>query len=203
MPGTIGKRARLEMAARSICVFCSSSKSVDARFFAAAHDLGTEMARRGHSLVFGGTDVGLMGQVARSANAGGARVVGILPEAFTVHNVHFELADELIVTRDLRERKALMEARSEAFIAMPGGFGTLEEVLEILTLRQLQYHAKPVVFLNTGGFYDHLVEFFLRLQDDHFTIPDTHQIYHVAADPAAALDYIERYQPAGTGGPWF
>ncbi len=186
----------------SICVFCSSSNTVDPAFFRGAQTLGALMAAHGHALVFGGTNVGLMGEVARAAKTGGGHVIGILPKAFSTRNMTFELADEVIITQDLRERKALMEARADAFIAMPGGYGTLEEVLEILTLRQLQFHTKPVVLLNTDGFYDHLVQFFDRLKAEHFTRSDA-PIYHVAATAEAALDYIEHYEPVTTPGEWF
>lgn len=187
----------------SLCVFCSSSNSVAAPFFEAAESLGAELARRDYGLVFGGTNVGLMGAIARSTHANGGYVVGVMPQAFAVHNVAFDLADELIVTQDLRERKAVMEARADGFIALPGGFGTLEEVLEILTLKQLQFHSKPVVFLNTSGFYDHLVQFFERLQQENFTRPDNFTLYHIAPDAAAALDYIERYEPVPAQSKWF
>lgn len=191
------------MSRRSICVFCSSSNHVAPEFFAVARALGHALARRQHELIFGGTAVGLMGEVAKAAHEGGARVVGIMPRAFTAHNTAFDLADEMIITQDLRERKAAMEARAEAFITMAGGFGTLEEVLEILTLRQLEYHTKPVVLLNTNGFYDHLVEFFDRLRRDKFTKQNTPPLYYVAKDEEDALDYIARYEPVTTGGTWF
>lgn len=188
---------------RSICVFCSSSNTVDSAFFDAAKALGCLMGERGHRLVFGGTNVGLMGEVARAAQGGGCHVVGVLPQAFSTRNMTFELADEVIITQDLRERKATMEARADAFIALPGGYGTLEEVLEILTLKQLQFCDKPVVLLNTDGFYDHLVQFFERLQAEHFTRTDNVALYHVATSPADALDYIEHYKPVATPGAWF
>ncbi len=191
------------MPARSICVFCSSSNQVDPAFFAAARALGDAIARRDWGLIFGGTNVGLMGEVAKAAHAGGGHIVGILPQAFASRNMAFDLADEIIVTSDIRERKAAMEARADAFIAMPGGFGTLEEVLEILTLRQLDFHTKPVVFLNADGFYNHLIQFFERLTAEHFTRPDTRALYHLAPTVADALDYIEHYEPLTTPGEWF
>jgi len=187
----------------AICVFCSSSNTVDPAFFRGAQALGGLIAQRGHALVFGGTNVGLMGEVAQATKNSGGTVIGVLPKAFSARNMTFELADEVIVTQDLRERKAMMEARADAFIAMPGGYGTLEEVLEILTLRQLQFHTKPVVLLNTNGFYDHLVQFFERLHAENFTRANNTQLYHVAATPEAALDYIEQYQPVTTPGEWF
>lgn len=188
---------------RSICVFCSASNTVDPAFFSAAQTLGELMGARGHRLVFGGTNIGLMGAVAQAAHGCGCHVVGVLPEAFRARNMTFEQANEVLFTQDLRARKATMEARADAFITMPGGYGTLEEVLEILTLKQLQMHSKPIVFLNTDGFYDHLIQFFERLEAESFTRSNNVGLYHVADTPAAALDYIEQYQPVVTPGDWF
>lgn len=181
----------------SVTVFCSSSNDIAPAFFTAATALGTQIAASGYGLVFGGTDLGLMAAVARAVQTGGGQVVGVLPEAFMKRNIAYADADELIVTRDLRERKARMEARADAFIVMPGGFGTLEEALEIITLKQLKFHCKPIVLLNTDGFYDHLVEFFDRLTHDRFARAETHELFHVASDAATALAHIDRELHSG------
>jgi cytokinin riboside 5'-monophosphate phosphoribohydrolase len=188
---------------KTICVFCSSSNTVAPEFFVAANELGEQIAKRGYKLVFGGTNVGLMGEIARAVHRHGGHVIGIMPKAFSAQNIAYTPADELIITADLRERKAAMEARADAFITMPGGFGTLEEVLEILTLKQLQFHNKPVVLLNTVGFYDHLVQFFQRLGEEHFIKAVATPLYHVAPDAIAALDYIDSYEYVDTPGTWF
>ena len=133
-----------------------------------AEQLGGQMAGRGHALVYGGTNVGLMGSVARAMRQAGGKVVGVIPKFIADRGIAYEAADELIITNDMRQRKATMEARSDAFIAMPGGFGTLEEVLEIITLKQLQQHTKPVVFLNPGGFYDPLTSLFEHMYEKRF-----------------------------------
>jgi hypothetical protein len=179
----------------SVCVFCSSSNSIAPEFFEAAAQLGAQIGRSGYGLVFGGTDGGLMGTVARSVHHNGGRVVGVLPEAFARRSLAYDTADELIITRDLRERKATMEARADAFIALPGGFGTLEEILEIITLKQLKFHSKPIVLLNTSGFYDHLIQFFDRLLQEQFVRAEGKLLYHVTDDPVDALAYIAQYQP--------
>ena len=134
---------------KTICVYSSSSDAIAPEFFAVAEELGAALAGAGYGLIYGGARVGLMGAVARAVHAHGGHVVGVLPGVLQRKELTYEPADELIITQDLRERKAIMETRADAFIALPGGFGTLEEVLEILTLKQLLLHSKPLVLLNT------------------------------------------------------
>ena len=145
-----------------ICVFCSSSDAVGEGYRRDAAELGRLIGSAGHSLVWGGGDVGLMGAVARGAKAAGAAVVGVIPSFMNKPGVAYDQADELIVTADMRERKALMEDMAEAFIALPGEFGTLEEITEVITLRTFGVWAKPLVLVNTSGFYDPLRELFER-----------------------------------------
>jgi hypothetical protein len=144
-----------------------------------------------------------MGALAVAASAAGARVTGIVPGKILDVGIANNNADELVVTRDMRERKAVMEAHADGFIAMPGGFGTVEEVLEILTLKQLGFHSKPVVLLNTNGFYYSLLAFLEELYAGRFAKPAYRDYYHVATTPAAALDYIESYRPPSNPGKWF
>lgn len=179
------------MKLQSICVFASSSNSVASAYVVEAEALGTEIAARGLTLVYGGGDLGLMGAAARAARAGGGHVIGIIPQVLYESRINCDLANELTVTRDLRERKALMEARADAFVVLPGGFGTLEEVLEILTLRQLRQHAKPVVLLNVQGFYNPLLAVFEHLYVEKFAKP-FRELYHVASDVPGAFAYLEQ-----------
>lgn len=188
---------------RSVCVFSSSSDAVAADYKIAAAELGAAIARRQWVLVYGGCRVGLMGAVARSAHAHGGRVVGVIPECFNRHELPYEQADELIVTRDLRERKAIMETRADAFVALPGGFGTLEEILEILTLKQLASHNKPIVFLNTAGFFDPLLTLFERIFVLHFAKEEGRVNYHVAASAEEVVSYLDNYQPPTQVEKWF
>jgi hypothetical protein len=181
--------------AKSICVYSSSSDAVDGAFFALAEELGEEIARRGHILVYGGTNVGLMGAAARAARASGGKVIGVIPKFIADRGLAFDAADELIITNDLRQRKATMEERSDAFLAMPGGFGTLEEVLEVITLKQLQQHTKPVVFLNPDGYYDPLTTLFEHMYEHRFAKSVYRLMYSFAPDVRSALDYMEHYQP--------
>lgn len=187
---------------QSICVYASSSNAVAPAYRAAAEALGREIAARGLTLVYGGGDLGLMGGAARAARAGGGHVIGIIPQVLFESGINCDLASELLITRDLRERKASMEARADAFVALPGGFGTLEEVLEILTLRQLRQHAKPVVFLNTLGFYNPLVTLFEHLYNERFAKP-FRELYHVASDVLSAFAYLEQAELAIAPPKWF
>jgi hypothetical protein len=179
----------------TICVFCSSSEGIDPAFFAVAEDLGRALAERGHQLVYGGASVGLMGTLARSVQRHGGRVVGVIPVALEGREIAFTGADELIVTKDLRDRKGIMEERSDAFLTLPGGFGTLEETIEILTLRQLGLHHKPLVILNTEGFYDPLLHLFRHIEREGFAPLGGNGLYQVVATVDEALGYIERGTP--------
>jgi uncharacterized protein (TIGR00730 family) len=191
------------MLSQAICVFSSSSDAVAPAYFKAACDLGQLIALHGHTLVYGGSNVGLMGELARAAHTQQGKVIGVIPESIRARGVAYDLADELLVTTDLRERKAVMEARSDAFIALPGGFGTLEEVSEILTLKQLQMHTKPMVLVNTLGFYDKLLALYEHFYAEHFAKEQYRKLYYVAPDVTSALVYIETYQPPHLESKWF
>lgn len=175
-----------------ICVYCSSSNAIASSYFEAAADLGRRMAARGDTLVYGGSSIGLMGEVARSVHDAGGRVVGIIPQMLWDLEVGNSSADELIITSSMRERKALMEARADAFLALPGGLGTLEELAEILTLKQLELIRKPLVLLNTGGFYDPLVDLFDHMSRANFVRADYQTLYHLAPTLDDVFDYIDR-----------
>ncbi len=185
-----------------VCVYCSSSGRVGASHVEAARRLGEELALRGHELIYGGGDVGLMGVLARAVHARGGRVTGIIPEALTQHDVAYREADELIITETMAQRKGLMLERAEAFLALPGGFGTLEELSETLTLKQLGYLDAALVLLNIDGFYDGLMAFFEQLIALGFVRPDHRALYHLAADAADALDYVEAYAGCDVTAKW-
>lgn len=180
---------------KTLGVFSSSSDAVAPRFFAVAAEVGRLMAQRGITLVYGGGKIGLMGATARAVHLHGGRVVGVIPHYLRRLEVAYEAADELIVAKDLRERKAIMEERAGGFLALPGGFGTLEEILEILTLKQLGQHAKPIVFLNLDGFYDPLFAQFDRLYQDGFTKPAYRDFYYAAPGPDEAFQHLETHRP--------
>lgn len=177
---------------RSVCVFCSSSSKVDGVYVELARDLGARLGRRGDTLVYGGTDTGLMGVLASAARDHGAHVIGVIPQRMVEHGIADERCDELVVTPDMRQRKTIMEQRADAFIALPGGFGTLEEFAEILALGVLDYHAKPLVLLNAGGFYDGLLAFFEQLYAGGFARSRYRGLYDVVPDAVSALARIDR-----------
>jgi len=178
-----------------ICVFCSSSSAVDGVYVETARELGRLLGDRNHELVFGGGGVGLMGELAEAAHRSGARVTGVMPEAFVPKGLAYPGLDELVVTRDMRERKGVMEARADAFIALPGGFGTLDELLEILTLRQLGFHSKAVAMVDTAGFFAPLREQFERFYSERFAKAAYRALLGVSPDAAGALDYVQGYVP--------
>lgn len=165
---------------KTLCVYCASSDRLDPKYAAAATLLGHEMAKRGWDLVYGGGKVGLMGAVAKAVKASGGRVVGVIPEFMKAKELAYDEADEMLLVVTMRERKLVMETKADAFVTLPGGWGTLEEVMEILTLRQLDVLRKPVVIFNQDGFYDDLLKFFDRMIAEKFNKPSNLQLFTVA-----------------------
>lgn len=188
---------------KHICVYSSSSDMVAPEYFAVARELGAEIARRGHTLVYGGTNVGLMGACAQAAQQGGAKVIGIIPSFIADHGLAYDKADELIVTGDMRQRKALMEQRADAFVALPGGFGTLEEMFEVITLKQLRRHDKAIVFLNASGYYELLAAALEHMYQAQFAKQAYRQMYALAPDVASAIEHVESYRPPELPEKWF
>ncbi|VAX31175.1 Lysine decarboxylase family [hydrothermal vent metagenome] len=186
----------------SVCVFCSSSESVDTVYKEMATDLGRRLGQTGLHLVYGGASIGLMGCVARGVHEFGGRVTGVLPEFFKNKNIEYGDADELIVTKDMRERKAVMDQKSDAFITLPGGIGTLEEAMEILSMKQLQLTPKPLVFINTQNFFDGLIANLQEMVDLKFAKKETLDLFAVEPDPEQALHYIQNYEPPFTPSKW-
>lgn len=176
----------------AVCVFCASSLDIPSRYVDLAATVGTELARRGHSLVSGGGSVSCMGAVARAARAGGARTVGVIPEALLLLEVADDGADELVVTADMRSRKAEMDRRSDAFLVLPGGLGTLEETIEIWVSAVLSMHAKPIVVLDPDGVFDPLREQVERLVDLGFVHRRAADVATWVRDVGAAFELIER-----------
>ena len=179
---------------KSICVFCGSSESVGNSYKKVAKELGREIGKKGIDLVYGGAYIGLMGCVARGVHEEKGNVIGILPEFFRSKDIEYLDADELIVTKDMRERKAEMDERSDAFIVLPGGVGTLEEAMEILSMRQLKLTDKPLVFINSEGFYDNLIETFNVMIRQNFAKESINNMFAMTPDPIAALEYIFNYR---------
>ena len=178
-----------------ICVYSSSSWAIDPVYFDAASTLGREIATKEDQFLFGGGLTGLMGACARAVHQHNGQVIGIIPEALNIKGIVYDRCDELVVTKCMRERKAIMDERSDAFIALPGGYGTLEEILEIITLKQLRYHNKPIVILNINNFYDKLLEQFETFNRQQFAKTECNELYFVTEDISSALDYIDLYEP--------
>ncbi|WP_316630203.1 TIGR00730 family Rossman fold protein [uncultured Ruminococcus sp.] len=177
----------------NICVYGASSKSIDAQFTDAGHALGYLLAQHGYGLVFGGGDNGMMGAVARGTHDGGGRIIGISPRFFNVDGVLYPHCDELIYTETMRERKQKMEDLSGAFIVSPGGIGTFEEFFEILTLKQLGRTKKPLVILNTAGYYDDMLNMMRHTVESNFMSAQTFDLIAVVNTPEQAINYIEHY----------
>ncbi len=188
---------------KTVCVFAASSNAAPVEFFAVAARLGALLAQRGLGLVYGGGKVGLMGELARAVQAHGGHVVAVIPHYLKTEELLYATADEIVVTDGLRERKAVMEERADAFMALPGGFGTLEETLEVITLKQLRRHTKPIVLLNAAGFFDPLLVLFEQLFALRFARAENAGLYHVAAHPEEALTYLADYQPCLAATKWF
>lgn len=178
---------------KNICVFMSSSNHVKEKYYDCAKELGKLIAQNDFNLVYGAGSVGLMYEVARNAQNNGAKVFGVIPKKLTGIGVDYKDCDKYFVTDCMRSRKDKMDKLSDAFIALAGGFGTLEEVLEIITSKQLGYHNKPIVFINTDGFYDDLLNQFEKFYDENFTKEQYKNLYFIASEPKEAIDYIKRY----------
>ncbi|GAA4565566.1 LOG family protein [Planotetraspora kaengkrachanensis] len=178
-----------------ICVFCASSQKIDRKYLDLAHDVGAELARRGHGLVSGGAIVSCMGEVARAVREGGGHTVGVMPQVL----VDIEIADtdsgELIVTADMRERKGMMDARSDAFLVLPGGIGTLEELFEIWTSRVLGVHDRPLVVLDPWGLYAPLRLLVDGMYEQGFTRPNVFDAISWTTTVEEAFDLLERPTP--------
>ena len=187
----------------TVCVYCSSSDAVDRIYFQAAETLGAALAGAGCALVYGGSNIGLMGAVAGAVHKHRGTVIGVIPTAIADHGIAYDMADELIVTETLRERRRIMEQRSDAFVALPGGFGTLEELLEIITLKQLHYHSKAVLLLNVGGFFQPLIDLFEDLYKKNFAKTDSRNAYQVCSDVLSLMAYLDNYEPPVLEEKWF
>ena len=183
----------------AIAVFCASTPGTHPDYLAAARALGTELGTRGLTLVYGGASVGLMGALADAALAAGAPVIGVLPSVLKGREIAHPGLTELHYVDTMHERKALMADRADAFLALPGGYGTLDEFLEILTWAQLGIHTKPCALLNTRNFYNPLLSFLDHATTEGFLHPRNRALIHLATTPTEALDtLLGRLQPNAT-----
>lgn len=177
----------------NICVYGASSNDIDKSFITASENLGRKMAERSHTLIYGAGALGVMGGVARGVTAGGGKVVGIVPSFFNVDGILYDKCDEMVRTSTMRERKQLMEEKSDAFIMAPGGIGTFDEFFEMLTLKQLSRHTKAIAVFNVNGYFDSLIALMENAISENFIKPECRELYNVFSDIDAMLDYIESY----------
>ena len=175
---------------KRVCVYAGSSFGRDPRYAEIAAALGDTCARRGVGIVYGGGGVGLMGALADAALAAGGEVIGVIPRVMMEEERGHRGVTQLIPVNTMHERKQQMAELSDAFIALPGGIGTLEEVVEVFTWLQLGLHLKPVGLLNAYGFYDRLLDFFSHLRSEAFVTPEHYAMLTVASDPVEMLDKL-------------
>lgn len=178
-----------------ICIFGASGRELEESYYAAAELLGSLIAQQGHTLVFGGGREGLMGAAARGAYENGGRIIGIVPKFFDEPGIIYEHCTELVFTETMRERKQLMEERSEACIVLPGGIGTFEEFFEMLTLKQLGRSDRAIVVLNTNDYYAPMQQMLENTARQRFMSRGCLELYELADTPDKALECIARYVP--------
>ena len=201
MSATLGSMAEGRVV-RSICVFCGSRPGADPAFARAATAIGTSIARRGLTLVYGGAKVGLMGALADGALAEGGRVVGIMPRGLVSKEIAHDGLAELFITETMHDRKDRMILLSDAFLSLPGGWGTYDEAFEVLTLAQIGFHDKPSAFLNVRGYFDPLVALLRHTIAQSFAAPQHEGLYIVDDDVERLLDAIAAWKPPPLGDKW-
>lgn len=180
---------------QTICVYCSSSNYLPEKFYTFGKELGKRLAQSGYNMVYGGTVVGMMGVIANNALENGAVVTGVIPKRIESFGLKHPSLAKVIVTENMRERKAQMEKLSDIFVAAPGGFGTFEEVFEIMVAKQLGYHNKPVIFLNFDNYYGKLFEMFETVYQNKFAKEEMKDLYFIANSLDEMFDYIKNYTP--------
>ena len=175
-----------------ICVYGASSQTIHPDYLAGVEAFGRAMGKRGHALLFGGGDKGLMGAAARGVKSQQGTVIGVAPRFFNVDGVLYPHCDEFFYTDTMRERKEAMEKHSDAFLTTPGGIGTLDEFFEIFTLRQLDRHHKPIALLNTAGYFDPISEMLQNMAKDRFLTENCLKLIKITPNPDEILDFVEQ-----------
>ncbi|MCQ2455284.1 MAG: TIGR00730 family Rossman fold protein [Clostridia bacterium] len=182
----------------NICVYGASSNAIDKIYTENGEKLGQMIAENGDTVVYGGGAGGMMGAVARGARSKNGNVIGISPAFFKVDGSLYDNCTEFIYTETMRERKELLENRSDAFIVTPGSVGTMDEFFEIFTLKQLDKHEKPIAVYNINGFYNKLIEMFEHTINEKFMTPKNRNLWFVSDNPKEILEYIKNYVPTKT-----
>lgn len=180
----------------TVCVFASSCNYLDETYYTAARELGKLIGQADMDMVYGGSCLGLMWACAENVKKNGGRIIGVMPEKLHEMDVYSDYCDEFFLTPCMRSRKAKMDELSDALIALPGGFGTLEELSEMIVQKQLGYNQKAVVILNTNGFYNRLLDFFDEIIEKKFANRNAQNLYFVADTPQQAVEYLKNYIPS-------
>lgn len=180
---------------KNVCVYSSSSNRLNDVYYEAAREMGVLMGKAGFNLVYGGGTLGTMYKNAEAVKEHGGQVFGVLPKKLYELGVGNGNCDTLHVTEEMRSRKEKLDTLSDAIIALSGGFGTLEELAEMIVQKQLGYNQKAIIILNTNGFYDHLLKFFDEIINQNFAADDSAELYFVAKTPHEAIDYLITYAP--------
>ncbi len=185
---------------KNICVFASSSNHLEEIFYKHARELGLLIGQNNFNIVYGGSKLGMMFACAGAVKEVGGKIIGIMPERLAnMGCANPDDCDEFILTTGMRERKAKLDEMSDAVVAIAGGFGTLEELSELIVQKQLGYNNKPIVILNTNGFYDKLIEFFEEIIQRNFANEESRKLYYVAATPQEVINYLKTYTPEEIG----
>ena len=182
---------------KNVCIFASSSNNLEEVYYNDAKELGYLIGLNGMNIVYGGSRLGMMYACASNVKINGGKIIGVMPQKLYDYGcANPEDCDEFFLTSGMRERKAKLDELSDAVIALAGGFGTLEEMSEMIVQKQLKYNNKPIVLLNTNGFYDMLISFFDRIISENFAKDECDNLYYLANTPKEALEYIKSYNPA-------
>ncbi len=179
----------------NICVYGAASNKIDNKYIKKTEELGRELAKRGHNLVFGAGGTGLMGAVARGVHEGGGEITGVIPTFFLEKDIEivFDKCDKVIYTKDMRDRKEKMEELADAFIMVPGGIGTFEEFYEILTAKQLEQHKKCIAVYDIDSYFDELQKMMEHSIETHFINEECRELYKLFSDMSELFGYIENY----------
>lgn len=177
---------------QNVCVYCGASTRVSARYLESAKAVGTALGKEGLGLVYGGGRMGLMGAVADAALAAGGKVVGIIPQHLQDREARHDDLTELHIVSSMHERKHMMAMRSDAFVILPGGYGTLEEAFEVLTWKQIGLHNKPILFVNIDGFWSPLKDFKTKLREENFIKPEDLDLFHFVETPEDLIPALQK-----------
>lgn len=178
---------------KNICVFASSSNFLPANYYTDAAELGKLIGQNGYNIVYGGSTLGLMWSCAEQVKLNGGKIYGVMPQRLVDMGCRTDNCDEFHLAKGMRDRKEKMDEISDAVIALAGGYGTLEELTEMIVQKQLGYNKKPIVILNTNGFYNNLLKFFDKIIEEKFANKIAKNLYYVAQTPNEAIEYINNY----------